>query len=67
MGKSIKNICRKYGTHFKRNRTIRSILVKPKDKDPLDRKSGPSTGMSVGSSCGMRNTQEKHPGPLGEI
>ena len=42
LGESIKNICRKYGicTHFKGNRTIRNILVKPKDKDPLVRKSG---------------------------
>ena len=38
----IKKICRKYGiqTHFKGNRTIKNILVKPKDKDPLERKSG---------------------------
>ena len=37
---SIKNICKRYGiqTHFKGNRTIKNILVKPKDKDPLDRK-----------------------------
>ena len=35
-------ICRKYGfqTHFKGNRTIKNILVKPKDKDPLDRMNG---------------------------
>ena len=33
---SIKNICKRYGikTHFKGNRTIKNILVKPKDKDP---------------------------------
>ena len=42
LGESIKKICRKYGiqTHFKGNRTINNILVKPKDKDPLDRQSG---------------------------
>ena len=42
LGKSIKKICRKYGiqTHFKGNMTIRNILVKCKDEDPLDRKSG---------------------------
>ena len=41
LGESIKKICRKYGiqAHFKGNRTIKNILVKPKDKDPLDRKS----------------------------
>ena len=42
LGDSIKKICRKYGihAHFKGNRTIKEILVKPKGKDPLDRKSG---------------------------
>ena len=41
LGESIKKICRKYDiqTHFKGNRTIKQRLVKPKDKDPLDRKS----------------------------
>ena len=39
---SIKKICSKYGiqTHFKGNRTIKEMLVKPKDKDPRERKSG---------------------------
>ena len=39
LGESIKNIHKRYGiqTHFKGNRTIKNILVKPKDKDPLDR------------------------------
>ena len=42
LGESIKMICRKYGilTHFKGNRTIKNILVKLKDKDPLERRSG---------------------------
>ena len=42
LGESIKKICNKYGilTHFKGNRTITEMLVKPKDKDPIDRKSG---------------------------
>ena len=42
LGESIKTICKKYGiqTNFKGNRTIKNILIKPKDKDPLDRKSG---------------------------
>ena len=41
LGESIKKICSKYGihTHFKGNRTIKQILVKPKDKDPMDKKS----------------------------
>ena len=42
LGESIKYICCKYGirTHFKGNRTLKQILVKPKDKDPEDKKSG---------------------------
>ena len=41
-GETIKKICRKYDIqkHFKGYRTIKDILVKPKDKDPLERKSG---------------------------
>ena len=39
---SIKKTCSKYGiqTHFKGNRTIKQILVKPKDRDPMNKKSG---------------------------
>ena len=39
---SIKHIFCKYGirTHFKGNRTLKQVLVKPKDKDPEDKKSG---------------------------
>ena len=42
LGESIRKICRKYGihTHFKGTETIKEILVKPKDNDPLDRRSG---------------------------
>ena len=42
LGQSIKKICRKYDiqTHFKGNKTIKNIFAKPKDMDPLDRKSG---------------------------
>ena len=42
LGESIKNVCKRYGiwTHFKSNSTIKYILVKPKDKGPLDKKSG---------------------------
>ena len=41
LGEIIKKICSKYGiqTHFKGNRTIKEMLVKPKDKDPIDKKS----------------------------
>ena len=39
---SIKHICSKYGiqVHFKGNITIKQILMKPKDRDPKDSKSG---------------------------
>ena len=40
LGESNKNICKCYGiqTHFKDKRTIKNTLVKPKDKDPLEKK-----------------------------
>ena len=39
---SIKHICGKYGiqAHFKGNTTLKQILMKPKDPDPKDNKSG---------------------------
>ena len=39
---SIKKICGRHGiqTHFKGGRTIKSLLVSPKDKDPMVNKSG---------------------------
>ena len=42
LAKSIKQICCKYGiqVHFKGNTTIKQILVKPKDQDPKENKSG---------------------------
>ena len=41
LGESIKKICSKYGiqTHFKGNRTLKQLLVKPKDQDSIDKKS----------------------------
>ena len=58
LGESIKNMYRKCGiqTHFKGNETTKNILVKPKDKDSLDRRSGPSNGISMGSSHVIRST-----------
>ena len=37
-----KNICGKYGiqVHFKSNTTIKQMLMKPKDQDPMEKKSG---------------------------
>ena len=39
---SIKKICGRYGiqTHFKGGRTIKNLLVSPKDKDPMVKQSG---------------------------
>ena len=38
----LKKICGKYGiqTHFKGNGTIKNVLVSPKEKDPMEKKSG---------------------------
>ena len=40
--KSFKDICGKYGikVHFKGNTTIKQVLMKPKDQDPMEKKSG---------------------------
>ena len=42
LAESLKNICGKYGiqTYFKGNTTIKQVLMKPKDQDPKERKSG---------------------------
>ena len=58
LGESVKKICKKYGiqTHFQGNRTIKNLLVKPKDKDPLDRKCGAIYWYQCGRSHVMGNT-----------
>ena len=42
LAESFKHICGKYGikVHFKGNTTIKQILMKPKDQDPKEKKSG---------------------------
>ena len=42
LGESIKKICGKYGiqAHFKVNKTLKQLFVKPKDLDPMDTNSG---------------------------
>ena len=42
VAESFKHICGKYGikVHFKGNTTIKQVLMKPKDQDPKDKKSG---------------------------
>ena len=57
LGESIKKICSKYGikTHFKGNRTINQLLVKPIDKDPMEKKSGAISCTSVENLHAMKN------------
>ena len=48
-------ICSKYGihTHFRGNRIIKNILVSPKDKDPIENKSGAIYLLQCGKlACG---------------
>ena len=42
LSESLKNVCRKHGVqvHFKGGNTIKILLVAPKDKDPITKKSG---------------------------
>ena len=46
---SIKRICGRYGiqTHFKVGRTIKNLLVSPKDKEPMVNQSSASIGTNV--------------------
>ena len=62
---SIKKICRKYDiqTHFKGNKTIKEILVKPKDKDPLDR----SSRAIYWSWCGELTCNDEYIGETSRI
>ena len=54
----IKHICSKYGiqVHFKGNTTIRQILIKPKDRDPKDNKSG----LIYSYQCPQLDCNEEH-------
>ena len=68
LGESIKKICRKCGiqTHFEGNRTIRELLVKPKDKNPVEKKSGATYVYKCGElACDEEYTGET-PRTLGE-
>ena len=42
LSESLKNVCSKHGVqvHYKEGNTIKSLLVAPKDKDPITKKSG---------------------------
>ena len=50
---SIKKFCGRYGiqTHFKGGRTIKSLLVSPKDKDPMVNQSGAIYWYQCGDLC----------------
>ena len=65
LGENIKNICKRYGiqTHFKGNRTINNIIVTPKDKDPLDRKSG----AIYWYQCGELTCDEEYIGDIQDL
>ena len=78
--RSFKNICSKYGIqeYFKGNTTIKQILMKPKDQDPKDKKSGVIYSFQCGDiACSEEYIEEtsrtlgercrehlKHPSPI---
>ena len=65
---SIKKICGRYGiqTHFKGGRTIKNLLVSPKDKDPMVNQSGAIYWYQCGDlGCDDEYIGEP-PGPLGK-
>ena len=49
LSESYKNICEQYGidVHLKGGQTIKDHLMSPKDKDPINKKVGSYTGLSV--------------------
>ena len=63
LGESCKNICRRYGVevYFKGGRTIRDLLVHPKDKDTILKKSG----VIYKYSCGRVDCGEEYIGESG--
>ena len=60
---SIKHTCGKYGiqVHFKGNTTIKQILMKPKDRDPKDSKSG----LIYSYQCPQLDCNEEYIGETG--
>ena len=63
---SIKKICGRYGikTHFKGGRTIKNLLVSPKDKDPMVNQSGAIYWYQCGDLGCDDEYIGKPPGPL---
>ena len=61
LGESIKCTCTKYGiqTYFRGNRTIKQMLVRPKDQDPKEKKSGVIYSYQCGAiDCGEEYIDE---------
>ena len=58
-GESIKNVCAKYGiqTHFKGNKTLRQVLVKPMDQNPKEK-----SGVIYSYQCRAINCGEEYVG-----
>ena len=55
MGESLKKICKRHGVdmHFKGGRTLKNILVSPKDQDKITNKNSVIYSYSCGSiDCG---------------
>ena len=63
---SIRKICGRYGiqTHFKGGRTIKNLLVSPKDKDPMVNQSGAIYRYQCGDLGCDDEYIGKPPGPL---
>ena len=63
LGETCKNICRRYGVEvfFRRGSTIRDLLVHPKDKDTILKKSG----VIYKYSCGRVDCGEEYIGESG--
>ena len=66
IGESIKKICSKYGmqTHFKGKKTLKQLLVKSRDQDPIDKKVEPCTCTSVGNLCANEKMETTSIRPL---
>ena len=68
IGKSIKQICGRYGiqVHLRGNTPIKQVLMKPKDQNPKDNKSG----VIYSYQCNHLDCNEEYigepPGPLGK-
>ena len=57
LSESLKRMCNKHGVqvYFKGGNTIRSLLMAPKDKDPMLKKVESSTGINVTGWSVMKN------------